>query len=82
MDHQFTRQQFLDQLLLFRELMGSKSFWDKPENIREKAVKGFSFVYFNADLSLPSDASLFEGTLLEYSKRETYMFLRPAAKAT
>jgi hypothetical protein len=71
-NYQFTRQDFLRELLAFRDLMGSKTFWAKSEEIRNLAVRGFSFVYFNADLQ-PVDISFFEATLTEYARRETYM---------
>lgn len=71
---QFTRADFLREFHAFRQLMGERTFWAKPFGVREKAVKGFSFVYLNADL-LPEDVTTFDSTLQEYGARERMSFM-------
>ena len=68
----FTEQDFNRELLTFRELMGDKRFWAKPEWKRQIAIKALGVVYANTP---PSDRVLshFEAALLEYTKRETLM---------
>lgn len=74
MRFQFTRRQFFDEILRLRDLMGSKDFWSKPEDYRDRAIRGITFVYLNADLQ-DGDIGTFNATLMEYSRRETFSLL-------
>lgn len=72
--HRFSRHEFFAQLMLFRGLMGDRTFWAKPPEQRDSAVRGFGFVYTNSELK-PEDIGAFCSTMTEYTKRESMMCL-------
>lgn len=72
MNFQFTRADFIREWAAMRELMGSKTFWAKAPEDRDRAVKGFAFLYVNADIT-DDDKQTFASTMHEYTRRETMM---------
>ena len=74
MDTNLTHQDFFRELLAFRELMGDRNFWAKSYEKRELAKKGFGITYLNTVPASDQIASHFEGTMMEYDKRELLMF--------
>lgn len=79
MSYQFTRQDFFRETLNFRELMGSKTFWAKSPEERERAIKGYGFVYTNCPVE-EDVASIFVSTMTEYTKREGMMLFAGLTK--
>jgi len=69
---QFTREDFFRETLNFRDLMGSKSFWAKTDEERDRAVRGYGFVYTNCPLEQVI-ITTFCATMQEYTKREGMM---------
>lgn len=72
MTFQFTRQDFVREWHNMRDFMGSRTFWAKPVEQRDLALKGFTFVYCNADIQ-ESDKMTFASTMQEYTAREGMM---------
>ena len=75
----FTLNEFFEQVLYFRDLMGSKSFWVKPEDFRKKAVSGLTFIYTNTKTDTPKDeetlVNVYTATINEYNYRESMAFV-------
>lgn len=78
----FSPSEFNEQVCNFRELMGDKTFWDKPENVRQRAIDGLVHVYLNlgndngialSPEELRISALSLDVTLTEYSRREGMM---------
>lgn len=76
MSRQFSRKDFMEQIMHFRDLMCSADYWQRSESTRDCAVRGIGFVYTNAEI-LPEDITLFCSTMAEYQRREYYMLVRP-----
>ncbi len=72
-NHEFTREYFLAQICEFRKAMGEKGFWAKTVEIRDRAVKAISFVYFNTKAKDKEEQNFFamvlDSTMQEYSRR-------------
>lgn len=71
----FSEKDFVEEVMRFRELFGSRLFWAKPADIRQKAVDGLAFMYLNLDGSITGEAlarvvRLFDSNLTEYTRRE------------
>ena len=71
----YTLDYFRDQLLEFRKLFCSKTFWAAEESVRDNAVKALAFVCFNLapDVDVDTAANLLDCTITEYSQRELMM---------
>jgi hypothetical protein len=74
----FTVQYFNQELVNFRKLMGDKTFWQKPERIRTKAIQALTYVYLNLEHDTPQIecdkcGETLMHTLDEYALRETFL---------
>jgi hypothetical protein len=76
----FTPQDFFREVLEFRKLMGDVRFWAKSSTERNVAIKALGVVYLNTSPASDQVASIFEGTIQEYGKRE--LLLLKAGKTT
>ena len=81
-DTTFTEKEFVNQLRLFREELGKKTFWALPENKRESFVDGIKHVWITTvrDDNKPATSDDFakwanwiEIALTEYTRREFMM---------
>ena len=78
--NEFTPAYLRQTILEFRDQLGRKDFWQNDEK-HSAAVKALSHVYFNYDQTdltereIESLASSYESALLEYTKRESMIFL-------
>lgn len=72
---QFTKEYFFSQVAEFRELFGSKPFWDGPEEKRSAALKGLTFVYTNVKTETEEDEDriqmIFQNAVEEFVRRQT-----------
>lgn len=68
-----TREQFLSDIVEFRRLMGTKSFWELPESNRQGAISGLRLGYLKSDEISKADAIHLESAILEYERRSIYM---------
>lgn len=77
MSDTFTSEYFRKEACKLRELWGTQTFWadtEKGEKSRDAAIKAFGFVYLNIEGAVKeSDVSIFEATMLEYTKRESLL---------
>lgn len=75
----FTREYFSKELLEFRNLFGSLSFWQQPPAKRQIAVDAIAFVYLNTNAVDDTEEelieTLFEATIREYTLREGMLSL-------
>lgn len=71
----FTKEEFVTELLRFRDLFGQKSFWARPSVDRQAAIGGLTFIYFNLDPSVDTEpiAVSLKAALYEYILREGLM---------
>ena len=62
----------------FRQHMGQKDFWKRPEQERQVCINALTFVYLNLDnedgsrptaQQLETWAAVFEAALMEYNRR-------------
>lgn len=76
--HTFTEKQFHAEILEFRNLFGSKTWWEKTKAQRDACIGGLAFMYLNLvneDGSLPAQeqidkwAMTFDSTISEYNRR-------------
>jgi hypothetical protein len=74
----FKESDFHTEIIRFRELMGSKEWWNKSLAQRDACIRGLSILYLNINNdngSAPTQeqmnewAFLLDATLTEYSKR-------------
>ncbi len=80
----FTREYFLEELLRFRELMGTKSFWDDldkefllPTEVKcSRAMYGLLYVYLNTPDLTDSDKGFMKAASIEYDRRLAHMLCR------
>lgn len=76
-----TLDYFYQECSRFRKLMGEKSFWDKPLEIRELAPRALGIVYVNLEPKSTEENEqgivLFEITMDEYNRRERFMLFHP-----
>lgn len=81
----FTLKEFFEQVNYLRQLMGEKSFWAKPEAIRQEAVNGLTFVYSNTKTDNAEDEetliNIFSSTISEYTRREAMVIMSQLAPA-
>lgn len=70
----FTHQDFIRELMEFRQLMGDRNFWAKTPKLRDIAKKALGVSYLNTIPASDAMASHFEAALWEYDKREQLMF--------
>ncbi len=81
---QFTEKYFYSEICSLRQMWGTKSWWQKPEEHREACLKALGFVYCNIvndDGSQPNSeqiqrwANIFDSTCQEYERRKLYVDL-------
>jgi hypothetical protein len=86
---QFTEKEFLEQLSLFREEIGKKSFWRLSEKQRDNFQHGIKFAFLNIvrDDGKPATSEDYEkwgnwitNALNEYSRREFMIYSLAFAK--
>lgn len=81
----FTCQDLRNEILELRSLMGTKDFWAKSSEHRERALKGLGHMYFTYDSKNMSEyeiqqlANQYMSILGEYQRREL-MVLRLAIR--
>lgn len=69
---------FRQEIVRFRELFGSKTFWAKTPEQRQVAINGLAFVYATIKASateMADAANLLDNTLTEYNRREMMLYL-------
>lgn len=65
-----THAEFIRELHHFRDLMGSRKFWDLPFEKRDLAKRGFVLTYLNTFPVSETIAGHFMANMEEYDKRE------------
>jgi hypothetical protein len=79
-----TKEQFFNEIIYFRELMGSKSFWELPLKQRDNAVAGLATTYILVNTSNKEEieecAQMFESAKYEYDRREQFLLFHPMHK--
>jgi hypothetical protein len=82
----FTEKYFFEEVRRFREMFGDKTWWAKPEEMRDKCVDGLALVYLNienedgsriTDEQIKRWASIFEATTMEYERRKMMLLRFP-----
>lgn len=82
----FTEKYFHEEIVRFRQAMGDKTWWARPEEQRDAWISGLALVYLqiqNDDGSNPSHeqiakwAMIFDATITEYHRRQFYMTINP-----
>lgn len=80
----FTMDYFRQEIVNLRQMWGQQPFWDKPSDIRKKALEALSFCYFNInfknDAEMNTAATMLDSTLTEYSMREFKMIMSGKTK--
>lgn len=69
----FTPEYLRKEICAFRQLLGQKSFWAKPEVQRRGAVAALGVVYFRMTATaeeIEECARIYESALDEYGRRE------------
>lgn len=76
MNEFFTYDYLRSEVVNFRQLFGSRDFWNKSPEVRGRAIKALYHVYFNLEPKIGNEAAdLIRDTMFEYAKRETMLFL-------
>lgn len=78
----FTQAEFMEQVLHFRELMGSRAFMNKSDSEQQKAIDGLAFAYASLELSTPVEqvnrcANVLDATLTEFTRRKAMWAMCP-----
>jgi len=72
-----TTEYFMEQLLLFREMMGSKQYWEISDNKLDRkidlAFNGLFHIYVNTDKISDEERILMDATIIEFQHRKTLM---------
>ena len=81
---ELTEREFYQQVNLFREEIGKKSFWERPKEQRDAFFFGLGFAYMTV---IPNEGgnpsheqiekwtAIFTACQIDYSRREIYMDL-------
>lgn len=82
----FTEKYFHEEIVRFRQAMGDKTWWARPEEQRDAWISGLALVYLqiqNDDGSNPKQEQIdkwavtLDSTLTEYERRKTMLALYP-----
>lgn len=73
------RELFINSLMYFHELLGSREFWNSTLEQRKKNIDALAqdFIRTNHP-DLENDTTLLESALEEYAKRENWLIFKPA----
>lgn len=63
---------FREELQRFRDLCGSKSFWDGPQETRDQAFKGITVLYLATPSLTQAEIDGYMIALDNYNRREAY----------
>jgi len=73
----FSFQEFCAETANFRQIWGTKDFWQKAGRIRDKAFSGYTLVYFNCKTTSEEEKekliNIFKSTTDEYTRRESML---------
>jgi len=68
----YTEEQFYQHLRDFRQLMGSRKFWEQSDDVKDNAVKGLSYVYMHTISDNDSVVTSFKSSVAEFDLRSRF----------
>jgi hypothetical protein len=80
----FTLEYFFSQIVEFRQMFGTKSFWARPIEQREQACFAIGYMFLNlmaedgsplAEKQNLHSSQVYDATMREYSSRESILML-------
>lgn len=74
---EFEREYFLEQVVHFREIMGTKTFWSDVERA-SKGMYGMIYCYAKTKDLQPEDETIMRSLTIEYDRRLALVMLRDA----
>lgn len=64
---------FREELQRFRDLCGSRPFWDGPQEVRDAAFKGITVLYLATKDLTQAEIDGYRLALENYNRRESYL---------